>query len=96
MSGFIKYIIEFIGTFIVLSVILSIGNPIAIAIALCALLTAIYFECSIRCAHYNPAITFVRFVNSEIEPIEALIHVCIQLIGAYTAYIFVYKIIKHK
>ena len=91
MSNLVKYGVEFLGTFIFLSVILSTGEPIAIAVAL---LAANYFGGSVSGGHFNPAVTFMKLVNREIESVDALMYVLVQLAGAYAAYMFVTKIVR--
>jgi glycerol uptake facilitator-like aquaporin len=91
MSNLARYGVEFLGTFTFLSVILSTGEPVAIAIAL---LAAIYFGAQVSGAHFNPAVTFMMYVNGTIDRKDALMYVLVQLAGAYAAYMFVRKVVK--
>lgn len=91
MSNFVSYGVEFLGTFIFLSVILSTGEPLAIAVSL---LAVIYFGGNISGGHFNPAVTFMKLINNEIESVDALMYVLVQLAGAYMAYMFITKLVR--
>jgi glycerol uptake facilitator-like aquaporin len=68
MSDINKYVVEAVGTFFFLSVILhtltdNTLGPHAVAIAL---LAAIYFGNSVSGAHFNPAVSFVMFLENKL------------------------------
>ena len=55
-------LLEFIGTFIFLSVILGTGEVLPIAIALAA---AIFFGGKYSGGNFNPAVSFMMFLNTR-------------------------------
>ena len=82
----LKYIVELIGTFIFLSVILiSNGDPIYIGIALAAV---IMFGGKISGGHFNPAVTWMSWLNGSKDNLESLMYIFSQVVGGTLAYLF--------
>ena len=81
---------EFIGTFIFLSVILITGDPIAIGLTLAAV---IYFGSKVSGGNYNPAVSFMLFLNKKLDLTKMLMYVLSQLLGAGAAFMY-YKLNK--
>ena len=79
------YITEFIGTFIFLSVILATGEAIPIGIALAA---AILFGGKISGGNFNPAVSFMMYMNGTLAPEDCAFYVIAQLAGAAAALYF--------
>ena len=95
-----KFLAEILGTFIFLSIIigavhvlknnddrmgwLKIGLGLAIAIILVGPISG---------AHLNPAVTFMFYLNNDIQIESVFIYVIAQLIGATLA-LYYYKMIK--
>lgn len=80
---FVQYLVEFIGAFIFFSVIIQTGNAIAIGVALSA---AIFFGGYICGGAFNPAVSFMRLIDNQINVIEFVCFVIVQLIAAFLAY----------
>lgn len=78
----INYFVEFAGTFIFLSVILSAGKPIPIAIALAAM---ILWGGSVSGGNYNPAVSFMLYMDGSLSKQDFPMYVSAQLAGAYVA-----------
>ena len=85
-------IIELIGTFVFLTVIFNVAMkghggavaPVAIGIGLIA---AIYmFNSDSASNHYNPAVSFMAYLNGNIIIGTFLAYVAAQVIGASLAY----------
>jgi glycerol uptake facilitator-like aquaporin len=93
MSELPSYLVEFFGTFFFLSTIIITGSPIPIAIAL---FLVIYFGGNVSGGHYNPAVTFMFWLNGEFvnNDIKAIFYVIAQLVGAGTALIFYNSVIQ--
>ena len=87
MSNLItKTFVEMLGTFVFLSVVLAKSdNPIAIAVALLAVM---YFGGAISGGYYNPAITFMHFMDNK-DVGQLTLYIVAQLLGATLAYYFV-------
>tara|TARA_B100000941_G_C28376302_1_gene484904 strand:+ start:558 stop:830 length:273 start_codon:yes stop_codon:yes gene_type:complete len=79
------YLVELIGTFVFLSVILRVGQPIPIAVAL---LSAIYFGGSISGGHFNPAVSFMMYLNNALTMNDLPMYVVAQLTGGAAALYF--------
>lgn len=79
-----KFLVELVGTFIFLSVILKTGQAIPIAIALAAV---IYFGGDVSGGHFNPAVSFMMFLNNSnvFGSADLLSFVVAQLLGASLA-----------
>jgi len=97
MSEINKYVVEAVGTFFFLSVILhsladnTIG-PHSVAIAL---LAAIYFGNSVSWAHFNPAVSFVMFLENKLTFNLFIAYVLSQLVGGVAAWKFNQEILKN-
>ena len=91
-----KFIAELIGTFVFLGVIIISVSGVSsniyeradawIHIGL-ALSVAILLMGKISGGHFNPAVSFMFFLNKEISAEQLLIYILAQLIGAALAYI---------
>lgn len=73
---------EIIGTFFLISTILVLKKPIFI---ISVLLMAIYLFRNVSGAHFNPAVSFVMFMNNTIQIKTLIIYVLAQLTGAMLA-----------
>lgn len=80
---FLQYVVEFIGAFIFFSVIIQTGNAIAIGVALAAV---IFFGGYISGGAFNPAVSFMRVIDGQINIVEFACFVVVQLIAAFLAY----------
>lgn len=78
----IKLIAEMLGTFTLIGVILSVGQTIPVAIALAA---AIYHFGKPTGGHFNPAVSFVMFLEGKISLPEFAMYAVAQLAGGYLA-----------
>lgn len=78
----LKYVAEFLGTLILLLAILKYKSPIAIGLALIA---AIYFFGNISGGHFNPAVSFMNYLNGMMPQQELLKYVAAQLLAAAAA-----------
>jgi len=78
----IKLIAEMLGTFTLIGVILSVGQTIPVAIALAA---AIYHFGKPTGGHFNPAVSFVMFLERKITFSEFAMYSAAQLLGGYLA-----------
>lgn len=86
MSLAAKLIVELVGTFIFLSVILATnGQAIATGLALAAM---IFFGGQISGGNYNPAITFMSYMQGSTSVMQCGTYVIAQLIGALCALYF--------
>lgn len=91
MVNLVKFIMEFMGTFLFLSVILGIGEPLPIALAL---LVAIYLGGAVSGGNYNPAVTFMMWMDNKLDTKEALSYVGSQVAAAAAAWWFFHNVIK--
>ena len=87
-----KLAVEYAGTLFFLSVIVSTGTWAAIggALALVAFLGG-----GISGGHFNPAVTFMFFINNDISLRDALAYIVVQLLGGATAF-FLYNTLVTK
>ena len=85
------YLVELIGTFVFLSIILRTGEAIPIAIGL---LSAIYFGGSISGGHFNPAVSFMMYLNNVLDVTQLPMYVLAQLTGGALA-LFFHKLIPN-
>jgi glycerol uptake facilitator-like aquaporin len=83
----LKYLYEFIGSLVFFSVILNIGEPIPIGIALIAM---IYFAGKISGGHFNPAVSFMMYIQNKMTDADFVFHLVAQLVGAYLA-VYLYR-----
>ena len=86
----LSYFVEFIGTFIFLSVIIITGNPLAIGLTLAAV---IWFGSKASGGHFNPAVTFMMYLNKKLSATQFWGQTIAQVLGAIAAF-FYYKQIK--
>jgi aquaporin Z len=77
---------EFIGTFIFLGVILTTGQAIPIGLALA---TAIFFGGDISGGHFNPAVSFMMYLNKAIDLKQLMVYVLAQVLGGTAVLIFI-------
>jgi glycerol uptake facilitator-like aquaporin len=74
---------EFLGTLIFLTIILkSKGDKYVVA---GGLLAAILFMGDVSGGHFNPAVSFMKYSQNNIDATKLLCYVVSQLAGAYTA-----------
>ena len=86
----ISYFIEFIGTFVFLSVTIVTNNPFAIGMALA---TAILFGRNVANTYFNPAVTFLMYLNNNITFKNLIEQTVVQLTAAIAAFYF-YRHVK--
>lgn len=90
-----KFIAEVLGTFVFLGVIItvvndkkSMANWLKIGLALSI---AIVLFGGVSGGNFNPAVSFMLFLNNQLSSSELLTYIVAQLIGAVSAYfIFLY------
>jgi len=91
-----KFLAEFIGTFIFLGVIIVTVDGVSLTIADksqawirigLALGVAILFMGKISGGHFNPAVSFMFFLNNELKMNELFVYIVAQLLGAVLAMI---------
>lgn len=87
----LDFLVEFIGTFVFLSVIIITGDPLAIGLTLASMA---WFAGKISGGHFNPAVTYMMFLNKKINLQKVLFYILAQILGAISAY-FLYKNIKN-
>ena len=75
---------ELLGTFIFLSVIIVTGSPLFIGLTLALV---IYLGKSISGGHYNPAVTFLFWMQGDLDNFRSSIEITGQYLGAVGAYI---------
>ena len=78
----VKLLVELIGTFVFLAVIIKTGEAIPIGIALAA---AIFMGGSVSGGHFNPAVSFMMFLNKKLDLMTLLAYVVVQCIGGALA-----------
>jgi len=83
----LKFLVELVGTFVFLAVILkSGGNALAIGIALACV---IFFGGDVSGGHFNPAVSFMTYLNNDAFNVgELTTYVVAQLIGASLALVY--------
>ena len=89
----LSLVVEFIGTFIFLSVILKTGEALPIAIALAA---AIFFGGKYSGGNFNPAVSFMMYLNSKLDLQTMVAYILVQLIAGACAYFFITNANKNK
>lgn len=85
-----KFLAEIIGTFIFLGVIITVVNDKSslmnsFKIGL-ALTIAIVFFGSVSGGNFNPAVSFMLYMNNKLNAQELAVYIIAQLIGASLAY----------
>ena len=93
-----KFIAEVLGTFIFLGVIItvvndrkSMANWLKIGLALSI---AIVLFGGISGGNFNPAVSFMLFLNNQLSSTELLTYIIGQLIGAVAAYFLFLSVTK--
>lgn len=81
-----KLVGEFIGTFVFLYAVAKYGTPLAVGLALAL---AIYFFGHMSGGHYNPAVTFMKFLKGGMSQTMFLQYAVAQLAAAYALVTFV-------
>lgn len=77
-----KLLVEFLGTFVFLLVVQRMGQqPFAVAAALLAM---IYLGTGLS-SHFNPAISCMKWANSELSSSDCLMFVATQLVAGFCA-----------
>jgi aquaporin Z len=84
---FSKLLTEFIGTFVFLTVILRTGDALAIGLTLAAV---IYFGSKVSGGNYNPAVSYMLYLNNKLDLTKLVMYILAQLAGA-TAALLYYK-----
>jgi len=77
-----KLLVEFLGTFVFLLTIQRVGQPIPIAIALLAM---IYVGASVSGAHFNPAVSCMKWFNGELSSSDCVMFVATQVLAGWCA-----------
>lgn len=80
-----RYAMEFVGTFFLTVAISLIANPIVIGLMLMAM---IYVGGHISGAHFNPAVSFVCFIQNRLKLADMGIYIIAQSLGAILALCF--------
>jgi aquaporin Z len=85
---YLPFVIELIGTFIFLYIIISSGgNAIAIGVALAAM---VFFGGKISGGNFNPAVSFMMYLNNQLTTSKLFVYILAQIIGASLA-LWLYK-----
>jgi aquaporin Z len=80
-----RYAMEFVGTFFLTVAITLLANPVSIGLVLMAM---IYVGGHISGAHFNPAISFVCFIQKRLNHTDFIKYVAAQTVGAFLALCF--------
>ena len=90
-----KFFAEILGTFIFLSIIITSGHAttrssdaltwIKIGLALSISILLVGF---VSGGHLNPAVSFMLFLNKDIDITQLFIYIFGQIIGAFFAYLY--------
>ena len=93
-----KFIAEILGTFIFLGVIItvlndrkSMANWLKIGLALSI---AIVLFGGVSGGNFNPAVSFMLFLNNQLSSTELLTYIIAQLVGAVAAYFIFINLTK--
>jgi len=78
-----RYLAEFIGTAVFLTIILKSGGDKYVIVA--GLLAAILLMGAVSGGHFNPAVSFMSFLQGDLNQRDLLIYVGAQLLGAFAA-----------
>ena len=81
----ISYLIEFIGTFVFLTITIVTRNPFAIGMALA---TAILFGNNVANTYFNPAVTYLMYLDNNITFRNLIEQTIVQLAAAIAAFYF--------
>jgi len=79
-------IIEFLGTFVFLSVILGTGMALPIGLTLSAV---IWFGGKFSGGHFNPAVSFMMYLNKKIPFEKMILYIIVQLLGGAGACFYI-------
>ena len=95
-----KASVELIGTFIFLGVIItvvndkkSLNNWLKIGLALSIVI--VLFG-SISGGNFNPAVSFMLFMNKQLTSVELLVYIIAQLLGGLLAYLYFINLVNNK
>lgn len=77
-----KLLVEFLGTFVFLLTIQRVAQPIPVAVALLAM---IYIASSVSGAHFNPAVSCMKWLNNELSSSDCLMFVATQVLAGWCA-----------
>lgn len=93
-----KFIAEVLGTFVFLGVIItvvndkkSMANWLKIGLALSI---AIVLFGGVSGGNFNPAVSFMLFLNNQLTSMELISYIIAQLIGAVLAYLLFINVTK--
>jgi aquaporin Z len=81
-----KLVGEFFGSFVILYAVAKYGTPLAIGLAVAL---ALYFFGHMSGGHFNPAVTFAKFLKGGMSQQTFLKYVVAQLAAAYALVTFV-------
>jgi glycerol uptake facilitator-like aquaporin len=81
----IDYVVEFLGCALLIS-----GGTLGPLMTLAALATAIYFGGRISGGHFNPAVTFFKYLQGDIKQTKALYYIAAQ----YSASVLIFLLHK--
>ena len=82
---FLSILTEFIGTFVFLTVILKTNDALAIGLALTGV---IYFGGKVSGGNYNPAVSYMMYLNKKLDLSKFLLYILAQIVGASSALLF--------
>ena len=82
---FLSILTEFIGTFVFLTVILKTNDALAIGLALAGV---IYFGGKVSGGNYNPAVSYMMYLNKKLDLSKFLLYILAQIVGASSALLF--------
>mgnify|MGYP001593559554 CR=1 FL=1 len=82
---FLSILTEFIGTFVFLTVILKTNDALAIGLTLAGV---IYFGGKVSGGNYNPAVSYMMYLNKKLDLSKFLLYIFAQIVGASSALLF--------
>tara|TARA_E500000178_G_C16761387_1_gene634947 strand:+ start:201 stop:467 length:267 start_codon:yes stop_codon:yes gene_type:complete len=82
---FLSILTEFIGTFVFLTVILKTNDALAIGLTLAGV---IYFGGKVSGGNYNPAVSYMMYLNKKLDLSKFLLYILAQIVGASSALLF--------
>tara|TARA_B100000886_G_C20109256_1_gene361155 strand:+ start:91 stop:357 length:267 start_codon:yes stop_codon:yes gene_type:complete len=82
---FLSILTEFIGTFVFLTVILKTNDALAIGLTLTGV---IYFGGKVSGGNYNPAVSYMMYLNKKLDLSKFLLYILAQIVGASSALLF--------
>ena len=81
----LEYLIELVGTFIFLTIIIIFGNPFIIGLTLAAMIA---LGGKISGGHFNPAVSFMMFLNKKIDLKKLILYIMAQILAGVCAYLY--------